>query len=143
MPIISDLLNLRHVVDTPTPSFRIEALISPQLAWVEIDNGPQLYPDMGIALGHMELHCAVCRGKLRRNGDQNEGVMDREGNLSVSVGFGNREVFGDFGRNLFRGTKSGLQGDGGYMGGNEEGLGLSLEGTVGSRPPEDHLPDRE
>lgn len=69
--------------------------------------------------------------------------MDRECNLRISVGFGNRDVFGDFGRSILRGTKSGLQGDGGHMGGNEEELGLSLEGMVGSRPLEDDLAGRE
>ena len=70
--------------------------------------------------------------------------MGREGNLRVSDGFGNREVFGNFGRSLFRGTKSGLQGDGSHMVGNEEEeLGLSLEGSVGSRPLEDDLASRD
>lgn len=68
--------------------------------------------------------------------------MGRECNLRVSVGFGNR-VFGDFSRSLFRGTKSGLQGDEGHTEGNEEELDLSREGMVWIMTLEDDLPGRE
>lgn len=54
-----------------------------------------------------------------------------------------QRVFGDFSRSLFRGTKSGLQGDEGHTEGNEEELDLSREGMVWIMTLEDDLPGRE
>lgn len=83
----------------------------------------------------MVLYYTRGSGNLGRNGFyQKEGVVDKEGNLRVSFGFGSMEVLGDFGRrNLCRRTRSGSQQDGGHVGGNKDELGLHLEGRVGIR----------
>lgn len=55
----------------------------------------------------MVLYYTRGSGNLGRNGFyQKEGVVDKEGNLRVSFGFGSMEVLGDFGRrNLCRRTR--------------------------------------
>ena len=83
----------------------------------------------------MALYYTSGSGNLGRNGFyQKEGVVDREGNLRGSFGFGSVEVLGDFGRrSLCRRTRSGSQQDGGHVGGNKDELDLHLEGRVGIR----------
>ena len=50
----------------------------------------------------MVLYYTRGSGNLGRNGFyQKEGVVDKEGNLRVSFGFGSMEVLGDFGRRNF------------------------------------------
>ena len=66
----------------------------------------------------MVLYYTRGSGNFGGNGFyQKEGVVDKEGNLRVSFGFGSMEVRGEFGRrSLCRRTRSGSQQDGGHVG---------------------------
>lgn len=83
----------------------------------------------------MVLYYTRGSGNFGGNGFyQKEGVVDKEGNLRVSFGFGSMEVRGEFGRRSLCGrTRSGSQQDGGHVGGSKDELGLHLEGRVGIR----------
>lgn len=107
--MVWDLLSLRCVVDIAQLSPSGLRSSFPQLAWIQVDNSPQLQPSLDMAVGQMKLHCTRGCGNLGRNDFyQKEGVMGREGNLRNSVGFGNVEVLGDLGRRSISAEGQGL-----------------------------------